>query len=72
MLLFAREADGDLQFLCGASGHDFDSQCRWLHMTHVLEWQPDLLSLPTVDMGFEAERSEVGAPWIVSPIPPYD
>lgn len=72
VLLFAHEEDGDLQFLCGASGHDFGTECRYLHATHVLEWQPDLLSLPIVEMGFEAERTAVGAPWIVSPIPPYD
>lgn len=72
VLLFVHEADGDLQFMCGASGHDFDTQCRWLHTAHVLEWQPELLSLPTVEMGFEAERSGVGSPWIVSPIPQYD
>jgi len=72
VLLFAHEADGDLQFLCGASGHDFEKECRWLHTAHVLERQPGLLTLPTVDMGFEAERTTVSAPWIVSPIPPYD
>jgi hypothetical protein len=61
-----------LQFLCGESGHDFDTQCRWLHTAHVLEWQPDLLSLPTVGMGFEAEREGVGSPWIVAPILTYE
>lgn len=72
MLLFTHEVDGDLQFLCGAGGHDFDTQCCWLHASHVLEWQPDLLLLPTVEMGFEAERTSVGAPWNVSAIPDYD
>jgi hypothetical protein len=72
VLLFAHEDDGDLQFLCGASGHDFEKECRWLHTRHVLDQQPDLLDLPTVEMGFEAERTSVGAPWIVSPIPSYD
>jgi hypothetical protein len=37
VLLFTHEADGDLQFMCGASGQDFDKDCRWLHMTHLLE-----------------------------------
>jgi hypothetical protein len=72
VLLFAHEVDGDLQFMCGASDHDFDKDCRWLHMSHVLEWQPDLHSLPTVDMGFEAERTAVRAPWVVSEIPSYN
>jgi hypothetical protein len=72
VLLFTHEPDGDLQFLCGATGHDFDTQCRLLHTRHVLEWQPDLLALPTVEAGFEAQRTNVDAPWIVSAIPPYD
>lgn len=72
VLLFAHEADGDLQFLCGESHHDFDTQCLWLHTSHVLQRQPDLLLLPTVEMGFEAERDEVGSPWIVARIPTYE
>ena len=61
VLLFVHEADGDLQFRCGASGHDYD-HCRLLHVAHVLEWQPDLLLLPTIDFGFEAERADVNSP----------
>jgi len=72
VLLFAHEEDGDLQFLCGASGHDFTKECKWLHATHILDQQPDLLALPTVEMGFEAERTSVGAPWSLSAIPPYE
>jgi len=71
VLLFTHETDGDLQFLCGAPDHDFDAQCRYLHMAHVLDWQPDLLSLPQVESGFEAERADVNSPWIVSPTPQY-
>ena len=66
VLLFVHEPDGDLQFMCGASDHDFAEQCKFLHTAHVLEWQPDLLLLPTVDFGFEAERSDVSSPWVVS------
>ncbi|WP_296612457.1 hypothetical protein [Sphingomonas sp.] len=72
VLLFVHEADGDLQFLCGAPDHDFDEQCRFLHAAHVLESQPDLLLLPTVDFGFEAERNDRDSPWVVSPTPAYD
>lgn len=71
VLLFVHETDGDLQFMCGASGHDYN-ECRLLHATHVLEWQPDLLNLPTVDFGFQAERADVNSPWVVSPVPQYD
>ena len=72
VLFFAHEEDGDLQFLCGASGHDSEKECRWLHTAHVLEWYPDLLTLPIVEMGFEAERTAVGAPWTVTLIPSHE
>jgi len=71
VLLFVHEADGDLQFMCGAPDHDYD-ECRLLHAAHLLDAQPDLLMLPTVDFGFEAERPDVRSPWVVSPIPQYD
>lgn len=73
VLLFVHDADGDLQFLCGSSAHDWsNSRPRLLHTAHLLEWQPDLLALPTVDFGFEAQRKDVNSPWVVSPIPPYE
>ena len=72
VLLFVHEADGDLQFLCGAADHDFETQCMFLHASHVLDWQPDLLSLPTVDFGYMAERTGPKSPWVVSPAPIYD
>jgi hypothetical protein len=57
--------------MCGASGHNFD-QCHLLHAAHILDSQPDLLLLPTVDLGFQAERADAHSPWAVSPIPQYD
>jgi hypothetical protein len=68
VLLFVHEADGDLQFLCGALGHEWN-RARALHAAHLLDWHPDLLTLPTVEFGFEAERADANSPWIVSPIP---
>ncbi|EIZ77701.1 hypothetical protein WSK_3711 [Novosphingobium sp. Rr 2-17] len=72
VLLFVHDPDGDLQFLCGASDHDFSEQCKLLHAAHLLDWQPDLLRLPTVNLGFEAERSDKNSPWLVSASPPYE
>ncbi|MBZ6381829.1 hypothetical protein [Sphingomonas sanguinis] len=72
VLLFVHEADGDLQFMCGEAGHDYDSQCMFLHAHHVLDWQPDLLSLPVVGLGYMAERLDVKSPWVVSLTPNYD
>jgi hypothetical protein len=58
--------------MCGAADHDFEEQCLFLHVSHVLDWQPDLLCLPTVDFGHEAERKDANSRWIVSPTPQYE
>jgi hypothetical protein len=71
VLLFVHEADGDLQFLCGALGHEW-KKARALHAAHLLECHADLKTLPTVDFGFEAERADASSPWVVSAIPHDD
>jgi hypothetical protein len=71
VLLFVHEGDGDLQFMCGAVGHDY-AQCRLFHAAHVLDAQPDLFGLPTVDSGFQAERTDAFSTWVVSPVPDHD
>jgi hypothetical protein len=71
VLLFVHETDGDLQFMCGAPGHEY-AECVLLHASQLLEAQPDLAMLPTVDLGFQAERVNADSPWIVSPIPQHE
>lgn len=68
VLLFVHEADGSLQFLCGAKGHTGDDAV-WVHLNHVLEKHPDLCHLPTVDMGQEADRPAPAQEWTVGSIP---
>ena len=68
VLLFVHEADGSLQFLCGAEGHAGDDAV-WVHLNHVLDKHPDLCHMPTVDMGQESERPARGQDWTVSSIP---
>jgi hypothetical protein len=72
VLLFVHDVDGDIQFMCGEAGHDADEDCIYLHAHHILDAQPDLYDLPTVDFGFQAERTSVGQPWEVSELPEYD
>ena len=52
--------------LCGAAGHVVSDR-RWVHVGHVLDAQPDLFDLPTVDFGHEAERDSKESPWRVVP-----
>jgi hypothetical protein len=69
VLLFLHEANGDLQFMCGADDHDFTADCRFVHAAHVVARHPDLSSLPIVDLGHVAERANTRSPWLVLPLP---
>lgn len=68
VLLFVHEADGSLQMLCGANDHE-EADSVWVHVAHVIDSQPDLLDLPHVGFGHEAERTAGHSPWHVSPTP---
>jgi hypothetical protein len=67
VLLFRHDLDGDIQFACGAGGHG-DEDWHWLHVTHVLAEHPDLMELPTIPIGFEAERGATDQRWAVQPL----
>ena len=69
VLLFLHEANGDLQFMCGADDHDFETDCRFMHAAHVVARHLDLSSLPLVNSGHVAERMDPQSSWIVAPLP---
>ncbi|MEG8039006.1 hypothetical protein QP166_06470 [Sphingomonas sp. LR60] len=69
VLLFLHEGNGDLQFMCGVDDHDFEKDCQFVHATHILDEQPDLASLPNVELGHLAERIDAQSPWAVHPLP---
>jgi len=61
---FAHDEDGDLQIACGAESHSGDD---W-HVVGVGHLDLDSLqlwSLPTVDMGYAAEREDVTGEWVL-------
>ena len=64
VLLFSYDEDGDLQFLCGAENHTA-ADGLIVHLSHVIEWHPDLIGLPAVNMGSQAWREKPGAAWVV-------
>ena len=68
ILLFLHEANGSLQFLCGADGHRADDAVR-VHVSHILDKHPDLLDMPVVDPGHEADRSAQDRTWTVRRLP---
>jgi hypothetical protein len=66
--LYVHELDGSLQFLCGAGGHG-DDDYAWVHAEHILANNRDMVDMPAVNFGFEAERDGVGKPWVVRQTP---
>jgi hypothetical protein len=62
ILLVARN-DGDFQLLCGEA-HDGIEGAHWVHTEHVLDRDPSLREVTDLPDGWEAERANVGSPWI--------
>lgn len=67
VLVFVHDEDGDIQFMCGESGHSIDD-AKVVGISHLLEHIRSMPDIPVVDPGHAAERSEPGAPWSVSPV----
>jgi len=64
VLLFVHDDDGDLHFMCGASGHAVDDYSL-VDLSHLSEHIRSMPDVPFVQVGYAAERSSVGAPWSV-------
>jgi hypothetical protein len=69
VLLFVHDSDGDIQFMCGAGGHEADD-AKVVGISHLLEHIRSISDMPTVDPGFLAERTAPGEDWDVQPIEP--
>jgi hypothetical protein len=64
VLVFVHDSDGDIQFMCGVSGHGVDDAFV-VELSHLLEHIRSMSDIPVVEPGFMAERSEPGAPWSI-------
>ena len=67
VLVFVHDEDGDIQFMCGESGHGVDD-AQVVGLTHLLEHIRSMPDIPVVEPGYAAERSAPGAPWSISPV----
>jgi hypothetical protein len=67
VLVFVHDEDGDIQFMCGESGHGVDD-AQVVGLTHLLEHIRSMSDIPVVEPGYTAERSGPGAPWSISPL----
>jgi uncharacterized protein YegJ (DUF2314 family) len=63
-VLYVTREDGDWCALCGDSHPDDASAYRVVHLGHVLEQDPTLTELLDLSPNEEAERDEVGGPWV--------
>jgi hypothetical protein len=67
VVIFVHDEDGDIQFMCGESGHGVDD-VHVVGLSHLLEHIRSIPDIPVVGPGYAAERSEPGATWSVSPV----
>ena len=68
VLLVAVE-DGDLMLLCGDI-HAKDEVFHVVGANHLVERDPTVAEALNLEDGWEAERSEVGGPWLRTPLAP--
>ena len=67
-ILYVCRADGDWQFLCG--GTDHDENAHLVGVGHLTHRDPTLNALADLESDWEAERSAVGAEWIITKCKP--
>lgn len=63
-VLLVSRPEGDWCFLCGGEHPEDASAYRVVGIGHVFEKDPTLKSLEDLAPDWEAEREEVGKPWI--------
>lgn len=63
-VLLVSRAEGDWCFLCGAEHAEDASAYCVVGIGHVFEKDPTLKSLHDLEPDWEAEREDVGKPWI--------
>lgn len=55
--------EGDWQFLCGEE-HEAGEGPRVVGLNHLVERDPSLVEILELHQGWEAERHDVGTPWV--------
>ena len=65
--LVVHEEDGDWQFLAG--GERRPDEIRYVHVSHVIEWEPAVRQLVDLPLGWIAWRERPEDDWIREPAP---
>ncbi|WP_143101587.1 hypothetical protein [Stigmatella aurantiaca] len=66
-ILLAAHEEGDWQFLCGEE-HEPGDGPRVVGLNHLIEREPGINEILDLKQHWEAERRDVGSPWIRRPI----
>lgn len=66
-VLLVSHEDGDWQFLCG-EGHDKNEKPKVVCVSHLVERDPTLNEIADIPEDYEAERSHLGADWIITKV----
>jgi hypothetical protein len=66
-ILLAAHEEGDWQFLCGGE-HGSGDGPRVVGLNHLLAREPGINAILDLPQNWEAERPDVGRPWIRRPI----
>ena len=66
ILLVAHEG-GDWMFMCGAADHE-KQDWHVVGIGHLTERDPTIHDCADLPDGFEAERKNIGSPWLRTPI----
>jgi len=63
VLLVSHEG-GDWQFLCGGEDHESWETARVVGIKHLFDRDASLRELFDLPVGWDAERTKVGDPWV--------
>lgn len=56
--------DGDWQFLCGGDDHQAPERPHHVHVGALVAHDPSLSEVSDLPAEWEAERTELGSPWV--------
>ena len=65
-ILFVATTPREWQFMCGQSDHYSSRDGHFVLVGVLVDFDPSLDELADLPIGWEAERSSVGSPWIVT------
>jgi len=63
-VLLVGHQEGDWQFVCGSTDHDYDDDLYHVSVGVLLDFDSSLNEIADLPDNWEAERQQVGDPWM--------